>query len=75
MSHKWLKEHVDAICQARLDSQFLEEDVGKRWTDQFVEKYSDRLSTYNARPLEGVHGCTVNPTTNEAWDELLGKTL
>jgi hypothetical protein len=75
LSHKRLKEHVDAICQARLGSQFPEEGVGKRWTDRFVEKYSDRLSTYNARPLEGVRGCAVNPTTNEAWYELLGETL
>ena len=55
-SHKQLKEHVDAICWARLGSQFSEEGMGKRWTDHFVVKYSDRLSTYNACPLEGVHG-------------------
>lgn len=59
----------------RLGTQFPEERVGKKWTASFIEKYSERLSTYNARSLETVCGRAVNPSTNNAWFDLLGEVL
>ncbi|KAH7917886.1 hypothetical protein BV22DRAFT_968295, partial [Leucogyrophana mollusca] len=41
LSHRRLREHVNEICRARLGECF--PGVGKRWTDRFVEKHSDRL--------------------------------
>lgn len=43
LSHKRLREHVNKILQAQLGVLFPEEGVGKKWTNRFVEKYSDQL--------------------------------
>ena len=66
---------MNSICRARLGAAFPDEGVGKRWTDHFVEKFSDWLGTYWARPLDNARGRAVNPITNAAWFDLLGKTL
>ena len=42
-SHRWLKEHVDFICQAHLGDLFPVGGVGKNWTDHFVEKHSEDI--------------------------------
>jgi hypothetical protein len=75
LTHKLFKEHVDEICHVRLGDKFPSEGVGKNWTDRFVEKYSDRLKTYTARPLEEVRSRAVNPVTNKAWYDLLEEIL
>lgn len=75
LSHRRLKEHVDEILKARIGEKFPVEGVGKHWTNRFVEKHSDRLSTYHSRPLDSVRGRAVNPTTNAAWFQLLGETI
>lgn len=73
--YKLFKEHVDEICHARLGDKFPSEGVGKNWTDRFLEKYSDHLKTYTARPLEEVRSRAVNPVTNKAWYDLLEEIL
>lgn len=39
-SHQRLKEHVDAICRARLGNHFPKTGVGKQWTHRFMERHS-----------------------------------
>ena len=54
---------------------FPEEGVGRKWAVRFIEKYSEILKAYNPHLLETIRGCAVNPTTNKAWFDLLGKVL
>ncbi|KDQ51976.1 hypothetical protein JAAARDRAFT_139412, partial [Jaapia argillacea MUCL 33604] len=75
LSHRWLREHVNEICHARLGQAFPQTRVGKNWTHHFVMKYSNRLTMYTARPLDTARARGVNLTTNAAWFKLLGKTL
>lgn len=67
LDHRRLKEHVDDICRARYGPEFPKEGVGRRWTSRFVEKHSERLHTYTARPLDNIRGQAVNPETNKRW--------
>lgn len=75
LSHRRLKAPVDEICKARLGDAFPESGVGRRWTDRFVRKHSDRLSTYWSRPLDSARGRAVNPHTKTAYFNLLKKTI
>ncbi|TFK17582.1 hypothetical protein FA15DRAFT_551710, partial [Coprinopsis marcescibilis] len=43
LSHRRLKENVDQILRAQLDNDFVDGGVGKRWTQRFVERHSDKL--------------------------------
>ncbi|TFK82752.1 hypothetical protein K466DRAFT_471634, partial [Polyporus arcularius HHB13444] len=43
LNHKRLKQHVDSICRAKYGSIFLEDGVGKEWTQRFVDRHSERL--------------------------------
>jgi hypothetical protein len=70
LCHKRLREHMNSICKACLGAVFPDEGVGKRWTDHFVEKFSDQLGTYGARPLDNIQGQAINPITNAAWFNL-----
>jgi hypothetical protein len=72
-SHRRLREHVDEICRARYGDDF--PGVGKRWTDRFVEKHSDRLKPYWSRPLDGARARAVNPITKEAFFTTLKSTI
>jgi len=54
LNHRRLKEHIEAIVQARLGDKFPSEGVGKNWTDRFAEKHLDRLGRYYA--LRSVRG-------------------
>ena len=72
LSHRHLKEHVDQILRGRLGSDF--PGVGKRWTNRFVEKWSDRIQMAWSTSLEQKRGRAVNPTTNDAWFDLLERT-
>ncbi|KAG2337496.1 hypothetical protein BDR05DRAFT_834485, partial [Suillus weaverae] len=56
IGHRRLKEHVDAILQARLREKFPAEGVGKNWTDQFVEKHMDKLGRFWTRSLDTARG-------------------
>jgi hypothetical protein len=71
LDHRRLKEHVDEICRARLGSKFPETGVGKQWTYRFVEKHSDRLHVYTARPLDTLRGQAVNETTVTKWHDVV----
>ena len=75
LSHRRLKEHVDAICQARLGEAFPPGGVGKRWTSRFLDKHSDRLHPYWTHALDGSRARAVNPTTTKAYFDLLEKAL
>lgn len=75
LTHRRLKEHVDEICHARLGDKFPIGGVGHNWTQRFLEKHADALSTYRSRSLDSKRGGAVNPTTNKAWMKLLGDTL
>ncbi|TFK16752.1 hypothetical protein FA15DRAFT_569600, partial [Coprinopsis marcescibilis] len=71
LSHVRLKEHVDAICRARLGKNFPPGGVGDRWTQRFVEKYSDRLQLYRLRSLDTVRSGAVNENVNKTWYDLV----
>jgi hypothetical protein len=71
LDHQRLKEHVDEICRACLGSKFPITGVGKQWTYRFVEKHSDRLHVYTARPLDTLRGQAVNETTTAKWFNLV----
>jgi hypothetical protein len=66
---------VNEVCRAQLGNKFPKKGVGRRWTSRFVEKHSDRLSTYWAHPLDNIQGCAVNPITNKQWFDLLETVL
>jgi hypothetical protein len=71
-SHRRLKEHIDEIIRA-WDSFF--PGVGKNYTQRFVDRHSDQLSTYWSRGLDGQRTNAVNPTTNKLYFKLLGNTI
>ena len=75
LSHKRLKEHVDAICRAKLGGGFPEAGVGKEWTFRFLERHSDRLHPYWSRPLDKSRARAVNPTSTAAYFNLLEEVL
>ena len=52
LNYARLKEHVDAICKARLGNKFPKDGVGKEWTYRFVQRHSSRLQQYWSRPLD-----------------------
>ena len=71
LDHLRLKEHVDEICRARYGSRFPKEGVGKQWTHRFVERHSNRLHVYIARPLHDVRGKAANPEMNKLWYDIV----
>lgn len=70
-SHQRLKEHVDAIVRARMGSKFPENGVGHRWTGRFIEKHSDQLHMYVARPLSTDRGQAVNKNANTKYFDMV----
>lgn len=50
LSHRRLREHVDAIIQARVPAF---SGVGEQWTNRFVLRHSDRIQTMWSSSLEG----------------------
>ncbi|KAG1834302.1 hypothetical protein F4604DRAFT_1515057, partial [Suillus subluteus] len=60
---------------ARLQSNFPEAGVGKNWTERFILRHSTRLSQYWSKPLDTARGRAVNPSTNKAWYDILGRTI
>lgn len=75
LNHNRLKEHVDEILCARLGNKFPKNGVGPGWTGLFIQRHSARLTRYWSAPLDNIRGQAVNPTTNAAWFDLLGKVL
>jgi hypothetical protein len=45
--------------------------VGKKWSHQFVEKYSDRLRTSRSTPLESKRGQAVNEHTIKLFYDII----
>jgi hypothetical protein len=43
LSHHRLKKHVNEILHTRLGDKFPIDRVGKKWTNWFVEKYSEQI--------------------------------
>ncbi|EJF56428.1 hypothetical protein DICSQDRAFT_37136, partial [Dichomitus squalens LYAD-421 SS1] len=43
LTHRMLKDHVDAICRAKLPDSFPKDGVGKEWTQRFMDRHSDAL--------------------------------
>ncbi|KAF9027323.1 hypothetical protein BDZ89DRAFT_934562, partial [Hymenopellis radicata] len=56
LSHRRLKEHVDEILRGRLGHDFPENGVGKKWTQRFIRKHSDRIRMAWASPLDEKRG-------------------
>ena len=73
LSLRRLEEHANEILQARLGATF--EGVGKTWALRFVEKHSNRLSSYWCHPLEHSRARARNPHTKEAFFSLLERTI
>jgi hypothetical protein len=73
LSEQRLKEHANEICRTRYGDGF--EGVGKNWAKRFVEKHSDRLKPYWSCPLDNSRTRAVNPTTKEAFFDLLESTI
>lgn len=70
-----LKEHVDEILRARLGPDAPERGVGKNWVKRFLKRHRDKLKTSWSTPLESKRGRAVNPNNNDAWFQLLQKTV
>lgn len=68
LSHRCLREHVDAIIQARVPTF---PGVGEQWTNHFVLRHSDHIQTIWSSSLEGACARAANPTNNKEWFELL----
>jgi hypothetical protein len=71
LSHRRLQEHVNEILQVQLGDKFPEGGVGKKWTNQLIEKHSCCLKTPWSTPLESKHGHAVNENTSNAFYNLL----
>lgn len=72
LSHRRLREVVDAIGRARYGSAW--RGVGKNWTFRFMNRVSDRLQTYRSRPRDNVRARAANPYTKEAFFTLFKDT-
>ncbi|PCH35478.1 hypothetical protein WOLCODRAFT_54513, partial [Wolfiporia cocos MD-104 SS10] len=46
LTHCYIKEAVDDICQAQYGDRFPQSGVGKHWTIHFLEKHSERVKPY-----------------------------
>jgi len=75
LSHRRLKEHAELILLARLGKDFPEDGLGKRFTERFLLRHSDRIKTTDSRPLEDKRGRAVNPTNDEEYWRLLEETI
>jgi hypothetical protein len=71
LSHRYVKEHVDLICQAWLGKKFPMMGVGKQWTHHFVERHSDHLHVYTSSPIDTARGQAVNKHTNTQWYDIV----
>lgn len=70
-SHCRLKEHVNAIVQARVGPKFPEAAVGQQWTYRFLKKHSDQLHLYVARPLSTERDQAVNENANTKYFDMV----
>ena len=76
LSHCRPWEHVNEILKAKMTLEKFAGlsavgGIGKKWTDQFVEKHSDRIKMSWAACLEAKRGHTVNKHTVQAWFNLV----
>lgn len=72
LSHRRLREHVNAILRARIGLSF--QGVGKQWTHRFVEKHSGQIKMSWSSTLDTKRGRAVNENTIAAWFGLLKGT-
>ncbi|KAG9101529.1 hypothetical protein FS749_006099 [Ceratobasidium sp. UAMH 11750] len=71
-SHKRLEEHINKLIRQRIPSF---SGVGACYTSRFVDTHHDKLSMHSSRSLDGVRASAVNPTTVEAWFEMLAEVI
>lgn len=72
---KHIKEVGEKIARARHGDSFPEDGLGKNWSGRFLQKHSNRLSPYWTHGLDHSRARAVNPTTKEAYFELLAKVI
>ena len=75
LSKQRTREHINAICRARLGAEFPESGVGRCWVDRFLARHQDLIKTHRAHPLESLRGQAVNPFTHRHFYDLLGNVL
>ncbi|KIK93753.1 hypothetical protein PAXRUDRAFT_70221, partial [Paxillus rubicundulus Ve08.2h10] len=56
LTHHMLKCHVDTLLLAQLGSTFSQDGVGKKWTDRFLNRHSNRLHKYWSSSLDTNRG-------------------
>jgi hypothetical protein len=83
LTHDMLRDLIMSILQTHPTSQRHpnnnddngEPVLGKNWTYRFISKHSDRVKVYLSSPLDSKRARAVNPNTDAAWFEMLGKIL
>lgn len=75
LSHRRLQDIVDNFIKVREGPSSNFVGVGKNWTNHFLEKHADRLSTYWSKSLDSKRGKAVNPTTNTLYLDSLEAAL
>jgi len=71
LSHHRLKEHVNEILRTQLGDKFPIGGVGKKWTNRFIEKYSEQIKMFWLSLLDSNRGRAVNEHTAKAWFDLV----
>lgn len=71
LDHWRLKEHVDEIARVQHGKKFPRRGIGKNWTQQFIEKNSDRIQMYKGRPLDTQQGQAANEIMHEQYSDLV----
>lgn len=74
LSQRRLKEQVDHILRAWLGTDFPEGGVSGKWPYRFIEKHSDRLHIYTAKPLDTARGQAVNEHANARYFDMVEDT-
>ncbi|TFY67238.1 hypothetical protein EVJ58_g1758 [Rhodofomes roseus] len=75
LSHRRIREHAEEIIRGRQGDALPESGLGKRWSDRFVEKHSDRLKAFWSHALDTSRARAVNPHTKEAYFDILEKEI
>lgn len=68
-THAQLASFANNILKQRLGANAVE--VGKNWSDRFVERHHQVLSTHWTRPLDGKRARALRPEVVEHWFSLV----
>lgn len=69
LTHETLANHANALLRRRMGSDFVE--VGKNWSDRFIERHHDALQTHWSRPLDSKRARALNPEVVKHWFQLV----